>query len=74
MQTIMFYTKGSGRPTKFTVDEELYLEQAAVALQVSESSINTVTSSFFSLHEDVGCTIINQWDAQSCKDLRGVTQ
>jgi response regulator of citrate/malate metabolism len=26
-----------GRPTKFTVDEEVYLEQAPVALQVSES-------------------------------------
>ena len=49
-----------GRPTKFTVDEELYLEQAAVALQVSESIINTVTSSFFSPHEDVECTTINK--------------
>ena len=58
-----------GRPTKFTVDEELHLEQAAVALQVSESNINTVTSSFFSPRSNLGCSIVNQSDAQSCEDV-----
>lgn len=29
-----------GRPTKFTEEEELHLEQAAVALQVSEQSLS----------------------------------
>ena len=52
--------EGIGRPTKFSVDEERYLEQAALALQVSESIRNTVNLSFFSPREDLGCTIINQ--------------
>jgi hypothetical protein len=32
-----------GRPTKFTEEEELYLEQAAVALQVSEQSLSSTS-------------------------------